>query len=148
MFLASATVGEALTPGKYVCQLSGGNSIVVTLQIAQQAVLKEGSVFVPVFSAVGEWDDASLSPRIPVYGSILVDPQFDIVGGLTQVSWNTPSDALEGAPFGVLPVGIHVQFNLTESGTEFGIARIPKVLSGKWADDTGRFGLMSCAPTK
>lgn len=124
--LGVAGGAEALTPGTYVCQLTGGNSIVVTMEIIPQ-----GSFF----QAIGQWDDASLQPFVPVYGALVIDPNFGIVGGLTQVGFS--GRPLPGAPFGTRPRGFHVQFRLDEDGRQ---------LVGSWADDRGSFGAMTCTP--
>ncbi len=134
--LGLAGGAEALTPGTYVCWL-GGNTIVVTMEITQQGNF---------FQAVGQWDDASLQPFLPVYGALVIDPNWGIVGGLTQVGFS--KRPLPGAPFGKRPRGFHVQFRLAEAqdllraqlGNEL-------VLVGSWADDGGSFGTMICTPT-
>jgi hypothetical protein len=114
----------------FVCQLGGGNSIVLTFQLSQQG---------NTFTLTGKWDDASLSPFLPVYGAVLEDPNFGIVGGLTYVGFTGQS--LPGAPFATLPLGVHVQFRLAASSVR-GFE-----LTGRWADDGGAFGRMGCNVT-
>lgn len=121
----------ALTDGDtFVCQLGGGNGIVLTFRLSQQA---------DTFALTGAWDDASLSPLLPVYGAVLEDPNFGIVGGLTYVGF--AGRPLSRSPFGALPRGVHVQFRLRPG--EF---REEPALTGRWADDRGAHGPMSCNP--
>jgi hypothetical protein len=129
--LAVPASAYALANGEvFACQLGGGNSIVLTFQLSQQG---------NTFALTGKWDDASLSPFLPVYGAVLEDPNFDIVGGLTYVGFTGQS--LPGAPFGTLPLGVHVQFRLAASDLR-GFD-----LTGRWADDRGAFGRMGCNVT-
>ena len=129
--LAVPASAYALADGEvFACQLGGGNSIVLTFQLSQQG---------NTFALTGQWDDASLSPFLPVYGAVLQDPAFGIVGGLTYVGFT--GQPLPGAPFGTLPRGVHVQFRLAAN-----VARGFE-LTGRWADDLGAFGRMGCNVT-
>lgn len=127
---AAATLSE----GSYHCILTGGNSIVVDFQLSQQG----GGEF---FALTGQWDDASNTPFLPIFGAVLTDPAFNIVGSFTRVGFR--GVPLPGSPFGSLPAGIHVQFQLDEvppgpRGADF---------AGRWADNLGNFGRMACTVT-
>jgi hypothetical protein len=139
-------VGLALAPpaaavladGLYQCSLTGGNSIVVDFRLTEQGS-PPGSGF---FALTGQWDDASLTPFLPIFGAVLVDPNFNIVGGFTFVGFR-PNSPLPGAPFASRPAGIHVQFRLDE------VPPGPTVpgFRGRWADNRGNFGRMTCTFT-
>jgi len=124
----------ALTAGAYHCELLGGNGILVDFQLAPQGSNAQGDVF----SLIGQWDDASLTPLLPIYGSVLTDPNFGVVGGFTHVGFR-PNAPLPGAPFAARPAGIHVQFRLTEP-----TGRDEQALVGRWADNRGNSGRMRC----
>ena len=124
----------ALSEGAYHCTLTGGNSIVVDFQLTQQG----GGGF---FALTGQWDDASNTPFLPIFGAVLTDPAFNIVGGFTRVGFR--GVPLPGSPFDSLPAGIHVQFRLDEvppgpRGADF---------AGRWADNRANFGRMVCTVT-
>jgi hypothetical protein len=129
--LAAPTVASALADGEtFTCELAGGNDIALTFRLS-------GVFGSPSFALTGQWDDASLSPLLPVYGAVLQDPNFDIVGGLTYVGFT--GLPLPGAPFGTRPRGVHVQFRLAEAP-----AGGPFTLTGRWADNRGARGRMAC----
>ena len=129
--LAAPTVASALADGEtFACELAGGNDISLTFRLSGL-----GSTL----ALTGQWDDASLSPLLPVYGAVLVDPNFDIVGGLTYVGFT--GLPLPGAPFATRPRGVHVQFRLTETDSR------AFTLTGRWADDRGASGRMGCNVT-
>ncbi len=125
--LAVPTSASALQDGDTLtCTLGGGNSIAIVLQLSGPG---------PTLALTGRWDDASLTPLLPVYGSLLVAQNFGIVGGFTYVGFT--GDPLPGAPFGIEPLGVHVQFRLAEGAGAFSH-------TGRWADDRGGRGRMGC----
>lgn len=129
--LATPTVASALADGEtFTCELTGGNGISLTFRLSGL-----GSTL----ALTGQWDDASLSPLLPVYGAVLLDPNFDIVGGLTYVGFT--GLPLPGAPFATRPRGVHVQFRLAETASR------TFTLTGRWADDRGARGRMGCNVT-
>ena len=139
------TVGLASTPpaaaaladGAYHCILTGGNGIVVDFRLTEQGPAP-GSGF---FALTGQWDDASLTPFLPIFGAALTDPNFEVVGGFTFVGFRENSP-LPGAPFGSRPAGVHVQFRLEE------VPAAPAVTyRGRWADNRGNVGRMGCTVT-
>jgi hypothetical protein len=133
--LAVPTSASALTDGDTLtCTLGGGNGITLTFRLSGP-----GSTPGPTLALAGHWDDASLTPLLPVYGALLDDPNFGIVGGLTYVGFT--GDPLPGAPFAIQPLGVHVQFRLAPAGApQF-------ALIGRWADDRGERGRMGCNVT-
>ena len=138
----AATAALALTPnadavlanGSYHCNLAGGNGIIVDFRLTEQG--PPGTGF---FALTGQWDDSSLTPFLPIFGAVLTDPHFNIVGGFTFVGFRENSP-LPGSPFGSTPAGIHVQFQLDE--TRPGPALVD--FFGRWADNLANFGKMVC----
>jgi hypothetical protein len=126
--------GHALGDGDTLaCELGGGNGITLALRVTGPSD--------PSWALTGRWDDASLSPHLPVHGALLEDPNFGLVGGLTYVGFT--GRPLPRAPFGVLPRGVHVQFRLAppeERGSGYDLV-------GRWADDRGAHGPIGCALT-
>ena len=89
----------------------------------------------------GQWDDASNTLFLPIFGAVLTDPAFNIVGSFTRVGFR--GVPLPGSPFDSLPAGIHVQFRLDEvppgsRGADF---------ASRWADNLANFGRMVCTVT-
>jgi hypothetical protein len=134
----TSPAAAAIADGSYHCNLTGGNSIVVDFRLTEQGP-PPGSGF---FALTGQWDDASLTPFLPIFGAVLTDPNFEVVGGFTFVGFRENSP-LPGAPFGARPAGIHVQFRLEEVLTGAGAI----AFRGRWADNRGNFGRMTCAFT-
>jgi hypothetical protein len=129
--LAAPTSASALMDGDTLtCTLSGGNSITVAFRLSGPG---------PTLALAGQWDDASLTPLLPIYGALLDAPNFGIVGGFTYVGFT--GDPLPGAPFAIQPLGVHVQFRLAPAGA----SRFD--LIGRWADDLGARGRMGCNVT-
>ncbi len=123
-----------LANGSYHCSLSGGNGIIVDFRLTEQG--PPGTGF---FALTGQWDDLSLTPFLPIFGAVLTDTQFKIVGGFTFVGFRDNS-SLPGSPFGSIPAGVHVQFRLDEVPP--GPAAID--FRGRWADNRANFGRMAC----
>lgn len=131
--LAAPTAASALANGEtFTCDLTGGNDISLTFRLS--------GGLAPPLALTGQWDDASLSPLLPVYGAVLLDTNFGIVGGLTYVGFT--GLPLPGAPFATRPRGVHVQFRLAEAD-----AGGPFTLTGRWADNRGARGGMGCNVT-
>jgi hypothetical protein len=128
----------ALTDGAYHCNLTGGNGIVVDFRLTEQGPNPPGSGF---FALTGQWDDSSLTPFLPIFGAVLVDPNFDVVGGFTYVGFR-PNTPLPGSPFGSWPAGVQVQFRLEEV-----LAGPAVAFRGRWADNRGNVGRMTCTVT-
>lgn len=125
----------ALSEGAFHCALGGGNGIVVDFELKASGGNAQGDFF----QLTGQWDDASLTPLLPIFGSVLTDSNFGVVGGFSRVGFrvNTP---LPGSPFASWPAGIHVQFRLTEPP----IGGVALPFTGRWADNRGNRGSMSC----